>query len=275
IATSNSPPTYPEGLSAGLISVLDACFARNPIDRPTANQLLTFKIFADLISQQVVTSSIDEEKTQQPQPPPPPPPPQPSAQPQPVQKQKEPVPLQSLHSSSSSLKAIITLNTSKNRDKTLKSQMNTTKSNTKSSSTSSSFSYQRFLKTFQSNKNSPSLNHKKFIRLHEVLQESKEEYQRKQPQEDMIMIVGKCERHQQMPITSPSDENSKCIRQLSDHHHQQHQPQHQQQQQQESNQHVDDTVLLTRRQKFRRPTLPGLSFHRKYRSRTPVAISFN
>ncbi|CAH8858560.1 unnamed protein product [Trichobilharzia szidati] len=277
IATSNSPPTYPEGLSAGLISVLDACFARNPVDRPTANQLLTFKIFADLISQQVVTSSIDEEKTQ-PQPPPPPPPPQSQPQPQPVQKQKEPVPLQSLPSSSPSLKAITGLNTSKNRDKTLKSQMNTTKSNTKSSSTS--FSYQRFLKTFQSNKNSPSLNHKKFIRLHEVLQDSKEEYQRKQPQEDMMMMMavtkeGKCERHQQMPITSPSDENSKCIRQLSDHHQHIQQQQQQHQQQQESNQHVDDTVLLTRRQKFRRPTLPGLSFHRKYRSRSPVAISFN
>ncbi|CAL8071413.1 unnamed protein product [Calicophoron daubneyi] len=48
IATSDSPPPYPESVDENIVTVLDSCFARNPSERPTASKLLTFRAFAKL-----------------------------------------------------------------------------------------------------------------------------------------------------------------------------------------------------------------------------------
>ncbi|KAK4470451.1 hypothetical protein MN116_005619 [Schistosoma mekongi] len=201
IATSNSPPTYPKGLTTDLIAVLDACFARNPSDRPTANQLLAYNAFSRLVSQQSVTS-LGEMK---------------------VSVQTSPN----------------TAETCKTVDKSLKCQTNSTKFNA-----TSSFNYQRLFKTFQSNKIDSSFSHKKVV----VLEEEEGE-------EDEVGRGG-------------GEYDSRALAISTQFKQIQHPDGHRLQQQ-----HGDDSGLLTRRRKTRRPTLPPINFRRKYRSNTPVLFS--
>ncbi|XP_018645624.1 LOW QUALITY PROTEIN: protein kinase [Schistosoma mansoni] len=212
IATSNSPPTYPKDLTTDLIAVLDACFARNPSDRPTANQLLTYNVFARLISQQQSVTALEQGKQ-----------------------------ASILSSVSTSPNAMKTL---KNTDKSVKCQINSMKSSTKSS-----FSYQRLFKTFQSSKISSTMNDKKVI----VVEEAENE----ESDDDGEGCVGNFESDSTALATST---HLKHIQHHSDKHRLQKQ----------HNQHLDDSGLLTRRRKTRRPTLPPLNFRRKYHPHTPV-----
>lgn len=215
IATSNSPPTYPKDLTTDLIAVLDACFARNPSDRPTANQLLTFNVFARLISQQQSVTALEQTK--------------------------HGLISSSVRTSPNAIK------THKNSDKSLKCQINSMKFSTKSS-----FNYQRLFKTFQSSKISSTLNDKNVTVVEEAENEESED--------DGEGGVGSFESDSKALATST---HLKHIQHHSDKHRLQKQ----------HNQHFDDSGLLTRRRKTRRPTLPPLNFHRKYYPHTPVVFS--
>ncbi|CAH8298046.1 unnamed protein product, partial [Schistosoma turkestanicum] len=242
IATSNAPPTYPKDLSTDLITVLDDCFARNPSDRPTANQLLNYAVFARLIHQQqsmTTTTTLEENNSS--------------------------IISSSVPTTTTTTTTNVNVVTEmyKNTGKSsLKSQLNSIKSNRKSS-----FNYQRLLKTFQSNKINSSVNHKKVIVVEEVENEHSEYHNNNN------------NNHGDDDADSFRNDSKvlTLAKQLT--HSHQHSDKFSLKQQQQHNQYFDDDdsgLLVTRRRKPRRPTpLTGLNFHKKSRSHNTTRVNLS